>query len=99
MKTAVEWLKSELTEVERNLINKTFLQLNNSLAGHKLKDIFEKAKEMEKQQIIGFAEWIDSDFYQGDDVNEYHKSILEYREGKIFTVKELLEIYKKEKGL
>jgi len=48
---------------------------------------------------IGFAEWIDSDFYQGDDVNEYHKSILEYREGKIFKVKELLEIYKKEKGL
>ena len=47
---------------------------------------------------IGFAEWLDSDFYQGDDVNEYHKSILEYREGKIFTVKELLEIYKK-KGL
>ena len=44
---------------------------------------------------IGFAEWIDSDFYQGDDVNEYHKSILEYRDGKIFTVKELLEIYKK----
>ena len=48
---------------------------------------------------IEFAEWIDSDFYQGDDVNEYHKSILEYREGKIFRVKELLEIYKKEKGL
>ena len=48
--TAVEWLKSELTEVERNLINKTFLQLNNSLAGHRLKGIFEQAKELEKQQ-------------------------------------------------
>jgi hypothetical protein len=48
---------------------------------------------------IGFAEWIDSSFYQGDDVNEYHKSITEYREGKIFTVKKLLEIYKNEKGL
>jgi hypothetical protein len=48
---------------------------------------------------IGFAEWIDSYFYQGDDVNEYHKSIIEYREGKIFTVKELLKIYKKEKDL
>ena len=70
--TAVEWLKSELTEVERNLINKTFLQLNNSLAGHRLKDIFEQAKEMEKQQqgynyekvceierfrAINFAKW------------------------------------------
>ena len=50
--TAVEWLEKELTEVERNLINKTFLQLNNSLAGHRLKDIFEQAKEMEKEQII-----------------------------------------------
>ena len=50
--TAVEWIKSELTEVERNLINKTFLQLNKTLAGHRLKDIFEQAKEMEKQQII-----------------------------------------------
>lgn len=49
--TAVEWLQSELTEVERNLINKTFLQLNNSIAGHRLKDIFEQAKEMEKQQL------------------------------------------------
>jgi len=48
---------------------------------------------------IAFAEWIDSKFYQGDDVNEYHKSIIEYREGKIFKVKELLEIYKKEKEL
>ena len=58
-----------------------------------------KVEECEKiadEFAIGFAEWIDSDFYQGDDVNEYHKSILEYREGKIFTVKELLEIYKKE---
>lgn len=50
--TAVEWLKSELTEVERNLINKTFLQLNNSLAGHKLKDVFKQAKKMEKQQQV-----------------------------------------------
>ena len=64
--TAVEWLKSELTEVERNLINKTFLQLNNSLAGHKLKDIFEQAKEMEKaseelftkEDLIAFYEFI-----------------------------------------
>jgi hypothetical protein len=60
--------------------------------------VFESIK-IADEFAIGFAEWIDSDFYQGDDVNEYHKSILEYREGKIFTVKELLEIYKKEKGL
>jgi hypothetical protein len=57
--TAVEWLVSELTEVDRNLINKTFLQLDNSLSGHRLKDIFKQAKEMEKQQIIDA--WIVAD--------------------------------------
>ena len=50
-KTAVEWLTSELTDVERNLVNKTFLQLNKTIAGNRLKDIFTKAKEMEKEQI------------------------------------------------
>ncbi len=59
----------------------------------------DKMIEIAEEFAIGFAQWIDSSFYQGDDVNEYHKSITEYREGKIFTVKELLEIYKKEKGL
>jgi len=44
---------------------------------------------------IGFVEWVDSKFYQGDNVNEYHRSIDEYREGKIFSAKQLLEIYKK----
>lgn len=48
---------------------------------------------------IGFAEWIDTKYYQGEQENEYHKSIKEYREGKFFNIKELLEIYKKEKGL
>lgn len=57
MVTAVEWLEKELTEVNRNLINKTFLQLNKSLAGHILKDIFEQAKEMEKQKMFNFAIW------------------------------------------
>lgn len=55
----------------------------------------DKSVIIAEEFAIEFAEWVDSDFYQGDDVNEYHKSILEYRDGKIFTVKELLEIYKK----
>jgi len=58
-----------------------------------------KCEKIADDFAIGFAEWIDSDFYQGDNVNEYHQSIIEYREGKIFTVKELLEIYKKENNL
>ncbi len=52
MKTAVEWLFYQLTEVDYNCINKTFLQSNNTLAGHKMRELFKQAKEMEKQQII-----------------------------------------------
>ena len=48
--TAVEWFFNELSEVERNLINQTFLQNNKTLAGNTLRGLFEQAKEMEKQQ-------------------------------------------------
>jgi hypothetical protein len=50
MKTTVEWLVYQLTEVDYNCINKTFLQSNNSLAGHKMRELFNQAKEMEIQQ-------------------------------------------------
>ena len=50
--TAVEWFFEQLTEVDYGCINKTFLQINNSLAGHKLRELFEQAKAMEKEQII-----------------------------------------------
>ena len=55
--TAVEWFFDELTEVERNLINKTFLQNNNSLAGYKLRGLFEQAKAMEKEQSHKYSEF------------------------------------------
>jgi hypothetical protein len=50
--TAVDWFFEQLTEVDYNCINKTFLQNNNSLAGYRLRELYEQAKEMEKQQII-----------------------------------------------
>jgi hypothetical protein len=50
MKTAVEWLVEQLTEVDYNCINKTFLKSNNSLAGYKMRELFEQAVEMEKEQ-------------------------------------------------
>jgi hypothetical protein len=49
--TAVEWFFEQLTEVDYGCINKTFLQNNNTLAGHKLRELLEQAKEMEKNQI------------------------------------------------
>jgi hypothetical protein len=51
VQTAVDWLIKELTGIDRNLINKKYLHLNNSLAGIKLKEIFEKAKAIEQQHL------------------------------------------------
>ena len=49
--TPVEWFFKQLTEVDYGCINKTFLQNNNSLAGHKLSELLEQAKEMEKERL------------------------------------------------
>ena len=65
-------------------------QLFNKLGKFTKGDI-DKAKEMEKQQqddfAIGFAEWLRG--YRYDNAEIYHMS----------STKELLEIYKEEKGL
>lgn len=50
--TAVEWFFQQLTTVDYNCINKTFLQNDNSLSGHNIRKLFQEAKEMEEQQII-----------------------------------------------
>lgn len=50
--TAIEWFFIQLTEIDYGCINKTFLQNDNTLAGHKLRELFEQAKQMEKEQII-----------------------------------------------
>jgi hypothetical protein len=50
--TAVEWLVQQLTEVDYNCINKTFLQNNQTLSGIRMRKIFKQAKEIEKQQIM-----------------------------------------------
>ena len=56
--TAVEWLIKQLTTVDYNCINKTFLQNDNSLEGHNMRKLFHQAKEMEKEQIENT--WIDA---------------------------------------
>jgi hypothetical protein len=50
--SSIDWLVEQLTEVDYGCINKTFLQINNSLAGHKLRELFEQAKAMHKEEII-----------------------------------------------
>jgi hypothetical protein len=71
--TAVEWFFEQLTEVDYNCINKTFLQNDNSLAGYRLRGLLEQAKEMEKEQHRVTAE----DFYYG---NWEYKKFRDYYE-------------------
>ena len=59
-------------------------------------DLFERAKEMEKQEqdefAIGFAEWVEYSCWKIESDRYLY-------EDDQFSTKELLEIYKKEKGL
>ena len=50
--SSIDWLVEQLTEVDYGCINKTFLQINNSLAGHKLRELFEQAKAMHREEMI-----------------------------------------------
>jgi hypothetical protein len=56
--TAVEWFFEQLTEVDYNCINKTFLHNNNSLAGYKLRELFQQSKKMEKEQMEIMLVWL-----------------------------------------
>ena len=56
--TAVEWFFEQLTEVDYNCINKTFLQNDKSLAGYKMRELFEQAKEMDKERMLDFGDFI-----------------------------------------
>jgi hypothetical protein len=49
--SSIDWLVEQLTEVDYGCINKTFLQINNSLAGHKLRELFEQAKAMHREDM------------------------------------------------
>jgi predicted S18 family serine protease len=59
--TALEWFFEQLTEVDYNCINKTFLKNDNSLAGYRLRELLKQAKEMDKEQHRVTAQ----DFYYG----------------------------------
>lgn len=62
--SAVEWFFEQLTEVDYGCINKTFLQNNNSLAGHKLRELFNQAKAMEQnntKKLLEIIMWYDEE--------------------------------------
>ena len=54
----VDWLKNELTEKDYNLDKKTFLQIDESLEGIFLKNIFKEAKIRELDNMDLFSQWL-----------------------------------------
>ena len=56
--TPVDWLKNELTEKDYNLAKKTFLQIDESLEGIFLKNIFKEAKIREMEIMDNFSKWL-----------------------------------------
>jgi wyosine [tRNA(Phe)-imidazoG37] synthetase (radical SAM superfamily) len=81
--TAVEFLVIQLHGKQQGVNNSSY----NS--------IIEQAKKMEKQQIINFVNWCNS-----EDAEDLILDLILIGElNKKPTTKELLEIYKKEKGL
>jgi hypothetical protein len=70
--TAVEWLIKQLTTVDYNCINKTFLQNDNSLEGHNMRKLFHQAKEMEKEQITEAVNYGCSDWGSWKDAEQYY---------------------------
>jgi hypothetical protein len=70
--------------------------ININLYNFKLTvDSAEKLEKIADEFAIGFAEWVNEnyEYYHGD--GEYHSA----SKNKWYKAKELLEIYKKEKGL
>ena len=63
----------------------------------------ETANKLEKiadDYTIEFAEWIDDFYYQHDvQKNKYARSRQDFIDGEVFRIKDLLKIFKKEKGL
>ena len=68
----VDWLKKELTEKDYNLDKKTYLQIDQSLKGIFLKNIFKEAKIRELDNMDLFSEWLVKEKY-----------ILNYLNGKL----------------
>jgi hypothetical protein len=91
--TAVEWLEEQMD----NLLMDGYVF--NSVQANEL---YNQAKEIEKQQqdefAIEFTEWCNDNYFRMGNTNIW----LESKDFEIpikYTTKELLEIFKKEKGL
>jgi hypothetical protein len=66
--SSIEWLINQLTEVDNGCINKTFLQMNNTLSTHIMKEIFETAKAMHEDEMKKFGIKCQMAMYNSDQV-------------------------------
>ena len=89
MKTAVEWLDEQLQIMESKSFN-NIIQIE--MGRDNYKEIIEQAKEMEKEQIIGFAEFVASYPDKNRNVNGEMLHAKSKYDGAERTV-DLLEIY------
>ena len=81
--------------VEEKLIDE-FMNVRWDITLENAKECIDIAEEF----AIGFAEWVDFKYHQNKyGHNKYAKSKEDFIHGNTYTVKELLEIYKKEKEL
>jgi hypothetical protein len=56
---------------------------------------YDKCEQIADDFAVKFADWKDKNYWQSDDnYNVYYKSINELREGKIYNITELLQIFK-----
>ena len=84
--TAVEWFFSELERMQYFI-------------GNDMLEAYKQAKEMEKQEQENFASWCIKkrvDFFDSTEIGETYTIDGFFSR---YKMKELLEIYKKEKGL
>ena len=99
--TAVEWLGEELKSLipkSLDILAEKLIEQAKKIENQKLIEIhdkgFDSVKQLNDEYAIEFAEWIRVRFY---DNGSYW--IDSNKDDNLYTSKELLEIFKKEKGL
>ena len=93
--TPVDWLKNELTEKDYNLAKKTFLQIDESLEGIFLKNIFKEAKIREMEIMDNFSQWLHDNEWE---INHTEATWFHYKNlNKDYKFSEVYQIFLKSK--
>jgi hypothetical protein len=82
-------------------LREKFIKCRNKLNQYYVLPITDDAEQLEKisdDYAIEFAEWCDNDYFRMGNTNIWSHTT-DWEDNLKFTTKELLEIFKKEKGL